>query len=57
MVLTHLRNSSKHIVNMIDAVRDFKNDSVLLVYDYVESISFAHLAPKLKLEDLKFYMF
>lgn len=25
MILSHLRNSSKHIVNMLDAVRDFKN--------------------------------
>jgi casein kinase II subunit alpha len=57
MVLSHLRNVSKHIVNMIDAVRDYKNDSALLVFEYMESISFAKVAPSLNLEDIRHYMF
>jgi serine/threonine protein kinase len=57
MVLTHLRNASRHIVNMIDAVRDFKNDTALLVYDYIAAISFAKVAPHLNLHETKFYMY
>ena len=52
MILSHLRNSSKHIVNMIDAVRDFKNQTALLVYDYIASESFMKIAFNLTLLDL-----
>lgn len=44
-------------MNLIDAVKDFKNDTALLVYDYVNSMSLVELVPKLRLQDLKFYMY
>lgn len=57
MVLNHLKNSSKHIVNMIDAVRNFDNKSALLVYDYVAAKSFMKIAWDLDLKGVKYYLY
>lgn len=42
---------------MIDVVRDIKNNTAVLVYSYIESLSFAKMAADINLYDIKFYLF
>lgn len=54
-----MKNSSDHIVNLLEAIKNVENDTATLVYSYVESISFAQMTADnvLNEEDIKFYLY
>lgn len=56
-ILTSLRNTSSHIVTLLEAIKDVENKTATLVYSHVKSISFAKMTTDLSEEDIKFYLY